>query len=99
LPAGFDSLGSRVAKQHRLVGRLDDRAQAGERHRLVVNLDLAEIDQPLDEPAQPEFLEVDLCCAGSDAVHLPRSRKRFGEAHHIVSRRRGARVPRLSCGF
>ena len=58
----FDLLGAGLLEQHRLVGALDDRAQAGERHRLVVNLDLAEFDQALDEAAQAVFVEID--CGG-----------------------------------
>ncbi len=55
----LDLLGAGLLEQHRLVGALDDRAQAGERHRLVVNLDLAELDQALDEAAQAVFVEID----------------------------------------
>ena len=35
-------------------------AQAGQRHRLVVDLDLAHVDEAIDEAAQPVFFQVDL---------------------------------------
>ena len=55
----FDLLGAGLLEQHRLVGALDDRAQAGERHRAVVDFNLAEFDQALDEAAQAVFVEID----------------------------------------
>src|SRR5262249_26976439 len=55
----LDALGAGLAKQQGLVAALDDLAQFRERHRLVVDIDLAEIDQPLHEAAQTIFVEVD----------------------------------------
>ena len=42
-------------EQHRLVGAFDDGAEAGQWHRFVVDLDLAHVDEPVHEGAQPEF--------------------------------------------
>src|SRR4051812_10823509 len=47
-----------AAKQRRLAGRFDMGAECRERHRLVVDLDLAELGQPVDEGAQPELLAI-----------------------------------------
>src|SRR4051794_10601971 len=47
-------------EQHRLLGPLDHLAEAGQRHRFVMNLDLAHVYQPVDEGPQPEFLQIDL---------------------------------------
>ena len=52
-------------EQHRLLGALDDRAEAGQRHRFVVDFDLAHVDEPVHECAQPEFFQVDI---GGDGV-------------------------------
>ena len=47
-------------EQHGFVGRLDDRAQFRQRHRLIVDVHLAELDQSLDEAAQPVFGEIEI---------------------------------------
>ncbi len=60
----LEALRARLGEQQRLPGAFDDRAQPGERDRLVVNLDLAEIDQPLDEAAQPVFFQINLGRSG-----------------------------------
>jgi len=40
---------ARALEQDRLLGPLDHLAQAGQRHRLVVNFDLAHVDEPVHE--------------------------------------------------
>ena len=45
----LDLLRPGLLEQDRLLGALDDRAEAGQRHRFVVDLDLAHVDQPVDE--------------------------------------------------
>ena len=56
----LDLFRSCFLEEHRLGGALDDRAQFGERHRTLVDLDLAELDKALDEAAQPVLGEVEL---------------------------------------
>ena len=53
-------LGTSFLEQHRLVGGFDDGAELGQRHRPIVHLHLAELDQALDEIAQPVFIEVEI---------------------------------------
>ena len=52
--------GAHALEMRGLRRRLDHRAQVGERHRLVMNLDLADLGQLAHEIAQPEFFEIDL---------------------------------------
>ena len=47
-----------AVEQHGFVRALDDRAQFGERHRLVVNFHLAEGDQSIDKIAQAVFVKI-----------------------------------------
>ena len=53
-------LGARFLEQHGLVGGFDDGAELGQRHRPIVHLHLAELDQAVDEAAQPVFIEVEI---------------------------------------
>ena len=53
-------LGAGFLEEHRFRRLLDDRAHIGERDRLLMHLDLADLDQLSDEIPQPEFLEVHL---------------------------------------
>ncbi len=53
-------LGTGFLEQHGFVGGFDDGAQLGQRHRPVVHFHLAELDQALDEVAQPVFVEVEI---------------------------------------
>ena len=53
-------LGAHALEMRGLRRRLDDGAQVGERHRLVVHLDLADLGELADEAPQTEFFEVDL---------------------------------------
>ena len=53
-------LGAHALEVRGLRRRLDHRAQVGERHRLVVHLDLADLGELADEIPQAEFFEVDL---------------------------------------
>ena len=67
-----DDLGpfrARALEQDRLLGALDDRAEAGQRHRLVVDLDLAHVDEPVDESTQPVLFQVDAGRGGLGRVH------------------------------
>jgi hypothetical protein len=52
--------GAHPLEMRGLRGRLDHRAEVGERHRLVVHLDLADLGELVDEVPQAEFFEVDL---------------------------------------
>ena len=55
----LEMLGAGVLEQRRLRRGLDDRADVGERDRAIVDVDLADRDQMLDKPPQPEFFEID----------------------------------------
>jgi len=79
-----------ILKQARLRRRFDHAADLGECNRLFVDLDLAESDQLLDEPAKPKSVEIDararchlsLCpqriarLRGVSSHHLPEPRWR-----------------------
>jgi hypothetical protein len=60
-------------EQERFLGSFDDRAQARQRHRLVVNLDLTHVDEPLDEAAQPVLFHIDVGRERLRDVHCPNS--------------------------
>ena len=102
----LEALGAGLPEQLRLVGRLDDRARSSAgRQRVVVNLDLAEIDQLLDEAAQAESVRNSRLrrrCRGPSCT--PRGGGQLAPClvsfHHIVSRRPGARalmLKRIGC--
>ncbi len=63
----FILLGARFLEEHRFRRLLDDRAHIGERDRLFVSLDLADLDKFFDERPQAEFLEIH--AAPANAVH------------------------------
>ena len=56
----FDLFRAGFLEQHRLFGAFDDRAQARQRHRLVVDFDFADLDQAIDEIAQAVFVEIEV---------------------------------------
>ena len=62
--------GARSFEQERLLRPLDDRAQAGQRHRFVVNLDLTHVDEALDESAQPVLVQVDVAARHRARLYL-----------------------------
>lgn len=45
-------------EQDRLLGAFDNRAHGGQRHRLVMRLDLIHVDQALDESAQSVLVQI-----------------------------------------
>ena len=55
----LETLGAGVLEQRRLGRGLDDRADIRERDRAVVDVDLADRNQMIDKPPQPEFFEID----------------------------------------
>jgi hypothetical protein len=73
-------LGADPLEVFRLRRRLDHRAQLGERDRFLVHLQLADLDQLLDEGAQAELVEVDV--AGRHRSFL--ASLRLG--HHLARR-------------
>src|SRR6516165_12328590 len=62
--------GARSVEQERLLRPFDDRAEAGQRHRLVVNLDLTHVDEALDETAQPVLVQVDVAARHRARLYL-----------------------------
>ena len=54
----LEMLRSRILEQDTLVGRLDYGTHVRQRHRFVMHIDLAHVDQSLDEPAQAELVKI-----------------------------------------
>src|SRR6185312_16279204 len=92
----LELLRPRLLEQHRLIGALDDRAKPGQRHRLLVHLDLAHLHQSVDEAAKTKFLGVGLVLAALSSGHevTPQKRRRApapagsagGSANHYSHR-------------
>jgi hypothetical protein len=55
----LDAFRPHALEEKRLRGALDQRAQGRQRCRLIMDFDFVMFDQPLHEPPQPEFFEID----------------------------------------
>src|SRR5262245_32400645 len=62
--------GARFIEPERLVRPFDDRAQAGQRHRFVMNLNLTHVDEALDESAQPVLVQIDVAARHRARLYL-----------------------------
>jgi len=72
----LDAFWSSLIEQHRLRRRLDNRAEPGQRHRLIMHLDFAQVYQMLNKAAQPVLVGVDVGIGAGHAVcRLSRSRR------------------------